>query len=83
VQQLAPRVAAGDERYGAPRHTERLCDEPQQLLVGAALLGGSRETDAQPTVGDFADLVATRARGRPDGEAQTAARFGQRPGVTT
>jgi hypothetical protein len=83
VEELAPRVPAGDERDGAARHTERLGDELQQLIVGAALLGGSREADAQATVGDVADLVAARARRDPDGEAQAVARFCQRPAVTT
>jgi hypothetical protein len=66
-QELAPRAPAGDERDGAARHTKRVGDEPQQLVVGAALLGGSRESDAQSPVGDLADLTAARARGDPDG----------------
>ncbi len=76
-------MAAGDERDGAARHVERVCHELQQLVVGAALVGGSRKTDAQPTVGDLADLAAARAWRDPDGETQAAACLGERPAVTT
>jgi hypothetical protein len=83
VQELAPRAAAGDESDGGARQTEHLGEVLEQLVVGAALRGRSREADAETSVGDLAELVAACARCDPDGETQAAARLGERPAVTT
>jgi hypothetical protein len=83
VQELAPGASAGDERDAAARESEDLGDVLDELVVGAPLDRGSREADAQTSVGDLTDLVAPGAGCDPDGETQAAARFGERPAVTT
>ena len=83
MQELAPGASTGDERDAAAGKPEDLGDVLDELVVGAPFDSGSREADAKAPVGDLTDLAAARAGRDPDGETQAAARFGERPAVTT
>jgi hypothetical protein len=83
VQELAPGARPGDERDAAPRQSEHLGDVLDELVVGAPFDRRSCEADAKTPAGDLSDLTAARPRCDPDGETQAAARFGERPAVTT
>jgi hypothetical protein len=83
VQELSPRAAAGDHRDVVAAYPEGLRDEADECLIGATFYRRSRETYPQPPVGDAGEFAPPRPRRDPDGEAQAAARFGERPDVTT
>jgi hypothetical protein len=83
VQELSPRVAAGDHRHVVAAHAEHVREETHERLIGAPFDGRSGETYAEAAVGDAGQLAAPRAGGDPDVQAQAAARLGERPVVTT
>jgi len=83
VQELSPRAAAGDHRHVVPAHIQELRDEAHERVVRASFDRRGGETYAQAAVGDAGQLAAPRAGGDPDGQAQAAARFGERPALTT